>query len=45
MKIDKNEVVKELEVLKKHLKDIGDTETNPNSIEVLDDAIELIKKL
>jgi hypothetical protein len=36
----KEELINELEILKQHLIDIGDVHTNPNAIEVLNDAIE-----
>jgi hypothetical protein len=35
-------LIAELEILKQHLIDIGDVHTNPNAIEVIDDAIEEI---
>ena len=36
------ELIAELEILKQHLIDIGDVHTNPNAIEVIDNAIEEI---
>jgi hypothetical protein len=36
----RQEIINELEILKQHLIDIGDVHTNPNAIEVLNDAIE-----
>ena len=38
----RQEIIKELEILKQHLIDIGDIHTNPNAIEVIDNAIEEI---
>ncbi len=43
--IDKrNEVINELNTLKLHLINIGDTDTNPNAIDVLNDAINELTK-
>ena len=39
MTIKRKEIINELEILKQHLIDIGDVDTNPNAIEVLNDAI------
>jgi hypothetical protein len=38
----RQEIIDELEILKQYLIDIGDEDTNPNAIGVLDDAIQEI---
>jgi len=35
----RQEIIDELRVLKQHLINIGDVHTNPNAMELLDDAI------
>lgn len=40
MTTKRQEIIKELEILKQHLIDIGDVDSNPNTIEVLNDAID-----
>ena len=39
MKPKRQELINELEILKQHLIDINDVDTNPNAIEVLNDVI------
>jgi hypothetical protein len=40
----RKEMINELEILKQHLIDIGDVDTNPNAIELLNDVIKELNK-
>tara|TARA_B100001057_G_scaffold143322_1_gene143014 strand:+ start:4192 stop:4326 length:135 start_codon:yes stop_codon:yes gene_type:complete len=44
MKHKRQELINEIEILKQHLIDIDDVDTNPNATEVLNDVINELKK-
>ena len=44
MTIRRQEIINELNILKHHLINIGDVDTNPNVIQVLDDTIVELKE-